>query len=265
MPGRKWIQVNLALPAHRNSHIETTQVLFKEIFQVIQTLKTKKILRCFFFVRKDPGLRLRFSLRASHEDEVNEIESCLYNLKHRQYIRQWYPSVYEPETFKFGGPEAMEVVHAHFFTDSIAWWRWEKLRSQMKNSIASKLLSACILNDLFEQFLDGPEEVWDVWCRVASLHGVSAINEGQATSAVRIEHLIEQVTIEEKRILCLYSSCNEIMARRFRALHVRGKLLYAYRLVLPHMALYHWNRYDFMPEDRALIFKAMMRAWSPNF
>src|SRR5205823_1003160 len=106
------------------------------------------------------------------------------------------------------------------------------------------------LNDLFAGFLDGPEEVWDVWCRVAALHGTSVVSEGPATPAIRIDHVIDRVTPGEQVILHNYSSYNRAMARRFGTIHTNGKLLYANRLVLPHVALYHWNRYGFTPDDR---------------
>lgn len=264
MRGPSWLQVNLALPSRDEAHSESIRRLFEDLFPVVQSLKTQKLLRCFFFMRKPPGLRLRFALQAPRDDAIRAIESCLRGLARRRVIGKWFPSVYEPEIFKFGGPETMEAVHAHFFADSTAWWRWEELRFGGETSIESKLLSVCVLNDLFARFLDGPEEVWDVWCRVAALHGASVESECQPTPAIRIEHLIGQVTPREKQILCTYSSCNGTMARRFGAVHAKGKLLFGNRLVLPHVALYHWNRYGFTLEDRASIFTRMVRAWSPN-
>jgi hypothetical protein len=65
-------------------------------------------------------------------------------------------------------------------------------------------------------------------------------------------------------VLRAYLSYNRSMARRFHVLHAKGRLLYRNRLVLPHIALYHWNRFGFAPEDRASIYTAMMRAWSPH-
>jgi thiopeptide-type bacteriocin biosynthesis protein len=186
------------------------------------------------------------------------------HLVRAKVMAKWFPSVYEPETFKFGGPEAMEAVHAHFFADSTAWWRWAQLRRAKNATIASRLFSLSVLNDLFSQFLDGPEEVWDVWCRIAALHAASVRSDGPAMPVVLIEHLIDQATPEERVILRNYSAYNGQMARRFRAILASGKLLYRNRLVLPHVGLYHWNRYAFTPDDRTSMFSAMVRAWSPN-
>src|SRR5436190_20146465 len=264
MRGPSWLQINVVLPTRDGAAPEAMRSLFENIFPVVESLRKRKQLRCFFFMRKPPGLRLRFALHSLRGDAVREIESCIKSLVRRKVIAKWFPSVYEPETFKFGGPEAMEAVHAHFFADSKAWWRWEELRRGANTSIESRLLSLSVLNDLFAKFLDGPEEVWDVWCRVATLHGASVVSEGPAIQAIRIEDLIDRVTPGEQVILRSYLSYNGAMARRFGAIHAKGKLLFGNRLVLPHVALYHWNRFGFTPDDRASIFTAMMHAWSPN-
>jgi thiopeptide-type bacteriocin biosynthesis protein len=265
MRGPSWLQANLALPARHDAYSESMHSIFEDVFPVVESLKRRKLLRCFFFMRKPPGLRLRFALLAPREEAMVEIGACLHDLTRRRVIGKWFPSVYEPETFKFGGSESIEAVHAYFFADSTAWWRWKKLQFRAQTSMQSPLLSACALNDLFARFLDGPEEVWDVWCRVAALHGACVVREGQAATAPsRIEDLINRVTPEEQQIFRTYSSCNETLARRFREIHARGKLLYRNRLVLPHIGLYQWNRYGFAPEERSSIFTAMVCAWSPN-
>lgn len=264
MRGPSWLELNVTLPRHDGAQLRAIKGVFADIFPLVEKLKKRKLLRCFFFVRKPPGLKLRFALRDPRGAATREIESCMKRLARVKVAGKWFPSVYEPETFKFGGPEAMEAVHAHFFADSTAWWRWEELRRGSNTSIASRLLSMSVLNDLFSQFLGGPEEVWDVWCRVAALHGSSIGSDGPAMPAILIEHLIDRVTPEEQAILRNYSLYNSRMARRFRSLLAAGKLLYRNRLVLPHVALYHWNRYGFTPDDRAAMFTAMVRAWSPN-
>jgi thiopeptide-type bacteriocin biosynthesis protein len=255
MPGPSWLQINLVAPACDGS-------IFEPIFNLVGSLEKGKLIGCFFFVRKPPGLRLRFALSAAGDDAVREIESCMDRLGRRKLVTKWFPSIYEPETFKFGGPEAMEAVHAYFFRDSMSWWRWEELQKQANTSIGTKLLSLSVLNQLFARFLDDPEEIWDVWCRVAALHGVSVVSGDPAVAAVRIEDLIERVTPPEQGILRSYSSYNDELARQFGAIYANGKLLYANRLVLPHIALYHWNRYGFTLSDRTPMFTAMVHAWS---
>src|SRR5690606_8837609 len=106
--------------------------------------------------------------------------------------------------------------------------------------------------------------VWDAWCRVADLHDAGAVTDGRPTPAPRVPDLIDQVTAPERRLLRGYAARNRAMAHRFRHLWTRGRLLYAHRLVLPHVALYHWNQHGFTLEERASMISAMMRAWFPH-
>lgn len=218
-------------------------------------------------MRKPPGLRLRFELENTRDVAVavavQEIEAFLDDLADEGLLEQWFPSVYEAEVFKFGGPDAIDAVHAYFFADSTAWWRWQELRWTGNTSLDSRLLSVSVLNDLFTAFTDGPEEVWDVWCHLATLHGGSMAHDAPPAPAVMIDDLIDQVSQSEAALLRTYASSNAEFAQQLLALHAAGKLLYANRLVVPHIALYHWNRYGFTPDDRASMYTRMIRAWSP--
>lgn len=264
MRGPRWLQVNVVMPARPRDGRNATHAVFDAMFTLANHLRQEKRLRGFFFMRKPPGLTFRFAFGGPNGDARRAIGSSMQSLKRLKIIDRWFPSVYEPETFKFGGPAAMAAVHAHFNADSMAWWRWEQLRTTAKTTIASKLLSVAVLNDLFVRFVGGPEEVWDVWCRVAALHGAPVDGEGAAVPILGLEQLHGRVTAREQAVLRRYASGNRTLAHRFAAIHARGELLFAHRLVLPHVALYHWNRYGFSPEDRAAIFSPMVRAWCPG-
>jgi thiopeptide-type bacteriocin biosynthesis protein len=254
----------VALRPQNGSFAEPAYRLFEAVTSLVKDLEKSGQLQSYFFMRKDPGLRLRFCLGAGAGGAISAVESSLETLRKAKAVAKWVPSVYEPETYKFGGPEAMAAVHEHFYGDSSAWWRWEKLKRAGRTRIESRLLSASVLNHLFAAFLDGPEEVWDVWCRLATLHGASIVSEGERPVVLGIDDLLDRVTPDEQRILRSYASINRSLARRFRVLGAKGKLLYVNRLVLPHVAIHHWNRYGFSPDHRASIFTAMMRAFSPH-
>jgi thiopeptide-type bacteriocin biosynthesis protein len=216
-------------------------------------------------MRKPPGLRLRFELEDTRDGAAaaEEIEALFGDLADQGLVDRWYPSVYEAEVFKFGGPEAIDAVHAYFFADSSAWWRWDEQQGTGDTSLNPRLLSVSVLNDLFAAFTDGPEEVWDVWCHIAVLHGDSVTLNTPAAPKVLIDDLVDRVSNREAALLRGYASSNAELVRAFRALHAAGKLLVANRLVLPHIALAHWNRYGFTPDDRASMYTRMIRAWSP--
>lgn len=238
--------------------------VFEQVFTDVDRLVDGGLLEGFFFMRKPPGLRLRYLLAEGADDAVPEIEASLQHLADDGLLERWYPSVYEAEVFKFGGPDAISAVHAYFFADSSAWWRWEGLQGASGTGLDQRLLSVSVLNDLFVRSTGGPEEVWDVWCHLAVLHGDSPVSEGPPAPVVLIDDLVDRVSELERSLLDDYASANAAIALAFRALHAAGKLLYADRLVLPHLALHHWNRYGFLPHDRASMYTHMIRAWSPH-
>jgi protein-L-isoaspartate(D-aspartate) O-methyltransferase len=260
MPGAGWLQAELEL---RGRDAEALHRVFTEVFALVGGLRREGPLRHFFFVRKAPGLRLRFALRGDAESPARAIEAALDGLRARRLLRRWLPVVYEPETYKFGGPGAMQAVHSYFDADTRAWWRWERMRHAERTSIDARLLSMTVLNDLFSQCLEGPEEVWDVWCRLAALHGGTEAGRAHGARAWCIADLADRVSPGERAVLRQYSLANAAVARRFASIRSRGRMLFGHRLVLPHAAIYHWNRYGFAPSERAAIYTEMQDAWSP--
>jgi thiopeptide-type bacteriocin biosynthesis protein len=267
------MQINVALRAREGGAQAVDDAMHRVVDAVIplaRSLQKRGRLACFYFMRKNPGLRLRFDLQGPRAEATRAIESLLDGVaREDRAVGTWFPSVYEPETYKFGGPPAMAAIHAYFFADSSAWWRWEALRRAGGTRIDPRLLSASVLDHLFGEFVDGPEEVWDVWCRIAAIHGAPiapvtpVASERPRPAPPPLESLAERVSPGERALLRAYAVGNRALARRFRALYASGKLLFANRLVLPHVATYHWNRYGFSPENRASIFTPMMRAYSP--
>jgi thiopeptide-type bacteriocin biosynthesis protein len=260
MPGAGWLQAELDL---RGRDDEALHRVFAEVFALVGDLRRDGPLTHFFFMRKPPGLRLRFALRGDVDAPARAIEGTLDGLRARRLLRRWLPVVYEPETYKFGGPEAMQAAHFYFDADTRAWWRWERIRHANRASLDARLLSMTVLNDLFIQCLEGPEEVWDVWCRLAALHGATEAGRVHRAPAWRIADLLDRVSPGERAVLRRYSSAHAALARRFASIRSRGRLLFGFRLVLPHAAIYHWNRYGFAPAERAEIYTEMQEAWSP--
>jgi thiopeptide-type bacteriocin biosynthesis protein len=82
----------------------------------------------FFFMRKPPGLRLRFELSPEASAEFADV---LYeqadSWRADGLIEAVRPGVYEPESVLFGGPESMRYVHALFTVDSLFWLNYHAL------------------------------------------------------------------------------------------------------------------------------------------
>lgn len=253
MPGRRWMQANVRLRPRRGSY--DLHGFFSELFPLARALERARKIDGFFFVRKPPGVRLRFALvDGAAEGAIVEHLNAAPRV-------EWFPSCYEPETFQLGGPEATEVVHRHAGVDARAWWDLE--RAATKN-LGASVLSLAVLNDLFRAVVeDDGDEVWDVWCHVAAAHGARPVDDGNVPR-IAIEHIAPRASAAEQRVLRAYARANRAFARSFGRLHANGKLLYARRLVLPYVALFHWNRFGFSLEERQRMYGAMTAAWSPK-
>jgi len=210
-------------------------------------------------MRKPPGLRLR--LRAAGQGYVElrgRLGDICDELRARALCGRNFLSCYEPETFQFGGPHAMEIVHRYFSADTRAWCAHAKLLLRGRALLGAEVLSLAVLNDLFHRTLRGSEdEVWDTWCNLSLVHGRHPQLSDRPLRAPSIEELVLAASPPERRLLRFYEAQNLQFARRLWRAHERGQLLYRMRLILPFVALFHWNRYALVSEQRELICDSM--------
>jgi thiopeptide-type bacteriocin biosynthesis protein len=232
------------LRLHQGTHERSMRQLFERLLPAVPR-------GGFFFARKAPGLRLRFAVDAQG---WNAVAACLDGAR---AVSRWNACAYEPEVFKLGGPAALPAVHRWFADDTRAWWAWESRQAPFSRAV----LSLAVLNDLFARFSEGPEETWDLWCRVGALHGQAP--EGRSgVPAIRPADLAPRLAVAQRRILAGQVAANQRLARAFERLHRAGRLLFGRRLVLPHLALAHFNRHGFALADRLPIVSAMTGAFS---
>jgi thiopeptide-type bacteriocin biosynthesis protein len=119
--------------------------------------------RCtrWFFTRKPPGLRLRLhgpdlaALRAAVVAWLERVEAA-------DVVRGWRFAVYEPETFRFGGPHGMAVAHRQFDRDSRAVLRFHLWPGRPP----AALWTLVAVHALVRRVVDDGAEAWDVWKRL---------------------------------------------------------------------------------------------------
>ncbi|MFI2205407.1 thiopeptide-type bacteriocin biosynthesis protein [Streptomyces sp. NPDC020192] len=114
VPESGWVQVNLA---PRPSAWHRT---YRFLADTARDLIASGTVDSFFFMHKPPGLRVRFEAR---KPEHSLLRAVLAR-RLRELDGQAAPpvfGVYEPETYLFGGPRSMRLVHELFTVDSLAW------------------------------------------------------------------------------------------------------------------------------------------------
>ncbi|MFD8780981.1 methyltransferase, FxLD system [Kitasatospora sp. NPDC059599] len=200
-------------------------------------------LEAWWYMRKG-GLRLRY--RAAAPAPV--VTALLNTLTETGLVEGWAIAVYEPETEAFGGPEAMEIAHRLFHTDSrhlmvrVAKAAPPALgRTETFVALVSAMLRAAGL-DWYEQ--------GDVWAKFAAERpdppALSSERAAALTTAMR-----RLMTLDTRRLARpgeplaghtgWVDAFEEAGQDLVRSAHV-GRLTRGLRSVLAHLMIFHANR-----------------------
>ncbi|WP_240796164.1 thiopeptide-type bacteriocin biosynthesis protein [Streptomyces sp. RFCAC02] len=117
LPDAGWVQLNLTPDASGPAG------LHRRLAAAAGETLGSGLARDFFFMHKPPGVRARF--RAAEPSLAGDLRTVL--LRHltpdqgAAAGQRPVATVYEPETYLFGGPRSMPHVHTLFTADSLAW------------------------------------------------------------------------------------------------------------------------------------------------
>src|SRR5262249_38180165 len=161
---RDWLQVDCTLFA--TAPDGEPYVAWSELSEAVARWRDEGKFRRFFFMRKPPGLRLRFSGEALTERLLPVVVPWLERAEARNCIRGFRFALYEPEVFRFGGPTGMEVAHDQFDRDSRIVLGLEGLPREEREADLRGAFSLRVIGDLFERCVEDGAEVWDLWKRV---------------------------------------------------------------------------------------------------
>jgi thiopeptide-type bacteriocin biosynthesis protein len=161
----RWIEMRCALPLE--SARQQPCMPWQPLASAVRTWTEGGLCRDFFFVRKPPGVRLRFSVDASRERLVAAIDDWVAEMTRHRHVVSHVSAIYEPEEYRFGGPAGMAVAHRLWSDDSKLVLEYECLSPARRGSVSRAALWALSVNELLRGALDDTAEAWDVWCRLA--------------------------------------------------------------------------------------------------
>jgi thiopeptide-type bacteriocin biosynthesis protein len=256
----QWQQVNAALTRREGSMLESARTVFRALEPALNTWRSDSRLKHFFFMRKDPGLRLRFLADGTLN---NELSALLDSLIDKGAIDVWFRSVYEPESDRFGGAAAMEAVHAWFDTDAAQWMVLDRLRSEGRAAIARDVLCAATALDLVTNAVPDRAEAWAVWRLYASSNGLASGDNTMDEQFGDIQFLNSQATPGEQEVLHAYQAANRGLSSRLSKLTQEGKLNAGIRSVLATIILFHFNRHGLDVAAHNRVAGTMTRALDP--
>lgn len=109
----EWIQLNVGVRA------DMWAPAYAFLADAARNALERSAARNFFFMHKPPGLRVRFQLPERARAAASALTEAFR--QRTDLFTDVRTGVYEPESYLFGGPRAMSLVHDSFTVDSLAW------------------------------------------------------------------------------------------------------------------------------------------------
>lgn len=226
----------------------------------------------WWFIRKAPCWRLRY-LPAHPAAAVRPAQApltqALQRLQRTGAIASWAETIYEPETYAFGGTSGMHVAHRLFHHDSRHILGHPRSRAQQREMAI--LLCATLLRgaglDWYEQ--------GDVWARVADNRppDPDAPRHPDAPDSIDASSSAADLESRLRRLLSVDTSPHSTLVetggqladaadwlngfhssgRVLAGLAGRGDLSRGLRGVLTHQVLFQWNRIGLPYDTQSLL------------
>ena len=267
--GPAWLQVNLAL--FPQGPARPPYVPWAALASALDEWRAEGRFRLCFFMRKAPGLRLRFYGDHPAERLEPELLAWLALAERRNDIRSFHVTAYEPEAFLFGGPTGMALAHRQFDLDSRLALRYETLATEDRASLPPDAFSLVLMSDLFGRCVDDAGELWDVWKRLRAardhlpLPSVRAEELDQARELMALAPpLLDSLPSPARDLLRDGRAGSERLAAQLRAASEAGRLTIGPRAWLMAVCIFHWNRLGLDADDQLRLIARMLCLLDPH-
>jgi thiopeptide-type bacteriocin biosynthesis protein len=255
-----WLQLGIHFGSAGPDACE--KFLAGDLAAAVRAWRARGTLDRFFFMRKPPGLRLRFRGKNLGETLLPALLDFLEGARKSGGIGGHEFGVYDAETHQFGGELGLDIAHEWFTADSLAALAVLALERTGQETNGREALSLFALNDLVSRVAPDPWEQWDVWSnlrltgrlpiltpsvRTELLEELDKNRTGLTRSLWHREELLASLSAPERAILIDVCAANERVASRFREAARQRALAYGPRKILPFLMVFHWNRWGFDP------------------
>lgn len=272
----RWLQIAVA------TEDSAADLLTGPLATRVEDWLARGAIQDFFFMRKSPGIRLRFFCRDLTAQFQEDVFVFFEAERVRGAITSYAPGVYDSEIYQFGGVAGLELMHQHATYDSLVALR---LLQREKSGVLKADLPFCSLlfvNDLIRRVVEGRWEAWDVWENMrlagrviedADIDPVDLQELKEATDQRRdlllgtltsADDLCARLDPEERDIAMKYFSGNSEWADRCHEVIARGELFYGIRKILPFYIAFHWNRLGFDLDEQCTLVFQMRRILNPK-
>ncbi|MEH2124090.1 thiopeptide-type bacteriocin biosynthesis protein [Nostoc sp.] len=251
-----WVQLNVGLVRDEGNALSSARALFARLEPLVTHWRSNDLLRCFFFMRKPPDVRARFFITVDRQQAIADISDLMYALRRENLINLFFFSDYEPETDRFGGLEAMKLVHQHFDADTSLWLMLDYLDRHNLGVVSKDLLVATVLHDLFTRTLSDRASILATWHSLAAL-----ISTPPEATIPTVELLSLETSYEspEAEILQKYATANDILAKELLNLQHLGQLTQDLVDILAAIAMFNFHRHGFDSHRSGRLIEAIIR------
>ncbi|MCF2531154.1 methyltransferase, FxLD system [Yinghuangia soli] len=217
------------------------------------------------FLRKHPHWRLRYhSPHQTASAGSALLRQALDSLVTEGLATRCTPSIHEPETTAFGGPEGIEVAHDLFHHDSgavLAHGARQRAGGANSPSLGRRELAVLLPSVLMRAARLDWYEQGDVWAKVAHQRPGP---DGPRTSARQRSSVQRLMTIDAGPSSALVTSgalthlaawvaAFDHAGSRLAELAGRGRLGRGLRAVIAHHVIFHWNRLGLPRADQHIL------------
>ncbi|WP_199537219.1 thiopeptide-type bacteriocin biosynthesis protein [Spongiactinospora gelatinilytica] len=217
----------------------------------LELLRSEGALKDWWFMRKAPGWRLR--LRGA---DIAAVHRAFEELM----VARWWPTIYEPETFAFGGSDGMGIVHELFCADSRGVLDYLR---QEDPGIGRRELSLLLINALLQAAGLDWFERGDVFARVAAIRP-SAYDSRMDELATDIRFFLLVRIQPPAAFAAPWFAAFETAGRLLGEAAAAGRLERGLRAILTHVLIFHWNRFGLSATTQGILAHAAKTAILPR-
>jgi thiopeptide-type bacteriocin biosynthesis protein len=249
----QWVELDVGLVRHDGHALPSARVLFNRLEPLINKWRRDGSLRWFYFMRKPPDVRLRFSTSLRHA-VAKELEELAALLQQEKTIGRAFFRRYRPESRRFGGRLAMEKVHAYFDGDTSMWLELDHCYQRGIQSLRPEVIVPAVLHDLFTRALIRDDAVLNVWRELATLRPLLT---GDTVPVLGTLSFAELSNLSADPILSGYRGANAELASGLGNLPMKGRRL---AQVLADVGLFTFHRHGFDGRRSATVIDAVLRS-----
>jgi thiopeptide-type bacteriocin biosynthesis protein len=280
--GRAALQAQIGRRGWKQVHIEPADWTTAEhtvathLGPQLTQAETTGIITTWWFIRKAPCWRLRWRLgTATIPAQMQSfIHHALDTMLAHGLITRWRETIYEPETFAFGGPEAMNTAHRLFHADSsgiIDYLNRHHPAAPPERTIGRRELSVLLCSVLLRAAAQDWHEQADIWNRVEHQR---PIPPGMPMNRLRdiTPNLRQLITVDAgpaSKLLAHggplaftsdWAAAFEDAGKELGGMARDGTLGRGVRDVLAHHVIFHWNRMGLSSRTQSILAKAARAA-----